>query len=123
MRRNMENIHGFAQANHKEILEMKAALSRLESQVEAVVALIHKSTFNNVMNYGCELSEFFPVERKDQIEIFMNRDHPEWGSRKSEFYHLLYTTATKDKNGFGRGLIKALFSRQYITKVKWPSTG
>ena len=75
------------------------------------------------MMNGCDLSEFFPVERNDQLEQFMDRDHPEWCNRKTEFYHFLYTIASDNKRGFARGMIKALFARKYISTVKWPSSG
>lgn len=109
-------------ATHGEVVQVKAAIARIETQLEAVSAQIHKATFNAVMT-GCDLSEFFPVERKEQLEQFMDRSHPEWNNRKAEFYHFLYTIASKNKRGFARGMIKAMFAREYINQVKWPSYG
>ena len=122
LRRNLENTNGFAQANHREIMEIKATLSRMESLMEALSSQVHNATFVTNMK-GCDISEFFPVDKRMQLELFMDRDHPEWENRKTEFYHLLYTIASDNKKGFARGLIKALFSRQYISVSKWPSFG
>lgn len=122
MRRNMENTHGFAQATHQEVMEVKATIARIETSLQLVCEQVQKATFNSVMS-GCDISEFFPVESNEQLDKFMDRDNSEWSSRKLEFYNLLYTLSTNNKRGFARGMIKALFSRQYINKMKWPSTG
>lgn len=103
-------------------MQIKAAISRIESQIEGLTSQVHKATFKTVMS-GCDLSEFFPVENKEQLDLFMDREHKDWDSRRNEFYHFLYTTATDIKKDFARGLIKAIFSRKYIVKTKWPSTG
>ena len=118
----MENTNAFAQATHRIVLEIRAILSNLESKLELVSGQVRKATFNNLMQ-GCDISEFFPVENKEQLELFMDREHPEWNNRKTEFYNFLYTIASNTKRGFARGLIKAIFSRQYILKSKWPSFG
>lgn len=122
MRRNLENTFGFVQATHQEIIDIKKSLSILGAKMELVVSMVNKATFNTNMR-GCDLSEFFPVETKQQLQLFMDRDHPEWNDRKAEFYNFLYTIASKIKKGFARGLIKALFTRQYINSAKWPSFG
>ena len=122
MRRNLENTNAFAQATHKEVLDIKSAIARIESNLESLVTQVQKTAFQSVMN-GCDISEFFPVERKQQLEAFMDRGHPQWEDRKSEFYNFLYTIASNIKKGFARGLIKAIFSRQYISEAKWPSFG
>ena len=122
MRKNLENTNGFAQANYREILEIRTILNNMESKLDLISAQVQKATFNSLMQ-GCDISEFFPVERKEQLELFMDRNHPDWNSRKTEFYNLLYTTASHIKKGFARGLIKAIFSRKYIMISKWPSFG
>ena len=119
MRRNCENTNDLAQATHKEVVELK---TYVHSKLEAVSLQVQRATFQTVMG-GSDVSEFFPVESNDQLDLFMDRMHPEWESRKKEFYNLLFSVATDDKKAFGRGLIKALFARQYICKVKWPSFG
>ena len=122
LRRNLENTNGFCQATHKEVMDIKATLSTMAAALEAVCSQVQAATFVTNMK-GCDISEFFPVEKKEQIELFMDRSHPEWENRKTEFYHFLYTIASKNKKGFGRGLIKAIFSRHYISTAKWPSFG
>ena len=122
LRRNMENTNAFAQANHRLIVEIRALLKQLESKLEVVSDQVRKATFNNLMQ-RCDISEFFPVETKEKLELFMDREHPEWNNRKTEFHNFLYTIASNVKKGFARGLIKALFSRQYIWKSKWPTFG
>lgn len=122
LRRNMENTNGFAQANHREILEIRTILANMESKLELISTQVLKATFNSLMQ-GCDISEFFPVERREQLELFMDRDHLEWNNRKSEFFNFLFTIASTVKKGFARGLIKAIFSRQFIMKSKWPSFG
>lgn len=122
VRRNMENLHAYSQATHKEVVELREEVTKIYSKIDAVLLQVHRATFQNVMQ-GADISEFFPVESNEQLEQFMDRSHPEWNSRKTEFYHYLYTIASEIKKGFARGMIKALFSRQYIVAVKWPSTG
>ena len=122
LRRNLENTHGIATASHQNTLDLKNQLANLDSKMDAVLAQVQKATFKSVME-GPDLSEFFPVENNEQLELFMNREHPQWEARKNEFYHYLYTISSNIKKGFARGLVKALFSRQYIRTVKWPSAG
>ena len=122
MRRNMENTNGLAQASYKEILELRKHVSSIEARLEVISTQIHNSTFQTLMS-GCDLSEFFPVERNEQLEKFMDRQHPDWESRKTEFYHYLYTITTQNRKAFARGLIKAIFSRKYILNAKWPCSG
>lgn len=122
MRRNLESTYGFVQASHSEVLQVKAAISRIENRLETVSRQVETATFMTVMQ-GCDLSEFFPVESNAQLEAFMDRNHPDWNSRKNEFYNFLLTIASNNKKGFARGMIKAMFSRDYIMNVKWPSYG
>ena len=121
-KKNLENTNGFTQATYREVIELKAQISEILIKLEGIGRQVHKATFNSVMS-GADISEFFPVEKNDQIEQFMDRNHPEWTSRKQEFYHFLYTIASDNKKGFARGMIKALFSRNYIMHSKWPTFG
>lgn len=122
MKKNLENTNAICQATYKEVLEVKNHLSMVESKMEIVSSQVAKATFQACMQ-GADISEFFPVENNVQLESFMDRDHPEWPSRKMEFYNFLYTVTSNTRKGFSRGLIKALFSRDYISNVKWPSFG
>ena len=122
LRKNLENTNAFAQATHRDVLEIKAALSKIESHLQLLCTQVHAATFHKAMS-GCDISEFFPVERQEQLELFMDRAHPQWEERKAEFFNFLYTTASNNKKAFATGLIKAIFSRQYISRAKWPSFG
>lgn len=122
MRRNLESTYGFAQASHNEILQVKASIARIESTIETLSKQVETATFMTVMQ-GCDLSEFFPVETNNQLEAFMDRNHPDWNSRKNAFFNFLLTIVTNNKKAFARGMIKAMFSREYILTVKWPSSG
>lgn len=123
MRRNHENTYALAHATHKEVVDIRSTILRLESKLDAVANQVHKATFDTVMGQGCDISEFFPVESNEQLNRFMDRENSEWNSRKNEFYHFLYTIASNTKKGFARGMIKALFTRSYIVNIKWPSSG
>lgn len=122
MRRNNENTYNFIQASHKEILDLKTTVAKLEVQLQNVCLLVQNATFFSVMQ-GADLSEFFPVRKAEQLKLFMDRDHPDWPSRRTEFYHYLYSCVSDSKKTFTKGLLKALFSREYMWTVKWPSTG
>lgn len=123
MRRNMENTNSLAQATHSEVLEIKKNQAEIHSKIDSLTELVHKATFKTLMEDSADISEFFPVSRQEQLELFMDRQHPQWESRKMEFFHYLFTIASTIKKGFARGIIKAMFTRQYITSVKWPSYG
>ena len=122
LRKNLENTNSFAQVTYREVMDIKACISRIESNQLSMGTQLQKATFQSAMR-GTDISEFFPVDTHGQLEAFMDRDHPEWNSRREEFFNLLYSITTSVKKGFARGLIKALFSRQYISKSKWPSYG
>ena len=118
----MENTNGLGQASFKEILEVKKCLEQIKSRIESLSQQIETATFQTVMQ-STDISEFFPVENNEQLELFMDRGHPDWPSRRSEFYNLLLSISSNSKKGFARGLIKALFTRPYVSLVKWQPTG
>ena len=122
MRKNLENTNAFAQATHSDVVEIKAVLTKIETHLEILAIQVHKATFQQAMS-GCDISDFFPVENQEQLEAFMDKEHPQWNERKAEFFNFLYTIASKNKKGFTTGLLRAMFTRQYISKAKWPSFG
>lgn len=122
LRKNLENTNAFGQATHREVLEIKATLSKIESNLESLAIQVQRATFQKAMS-GCDISEFFPVEKQEQLEDFMDREHPQWEERKAEFYNFLLSIASDNKKAFATGMIKAIFSRQYMVKAKWPSFG
>lgn len=123
LRKNLENTNAFVQASHQEILALKSSLSRIEAKLETISSQVLHATFKTLMGDSSDLSEFFPVQRQEQLELFMDRNHPEWTSRRNEFYHFLFTIIPKTKRGFAKGMLTALFDRKYISSVKWPSSG
>lgn len=122
LRRNLENTNGLAQATYREVIEVKKYLENLERKLQSVCTQVAQATFQSCMQ-SADISEFFPVVDNEHLESFMDRNHPEWPSRRAAFYNLLYTIASNVKRGFARGMIKALFTRDYILSVKWPSFG
>lgn len=122
LRKNLENTNAFAQATHREVMDIKATLSQIQSNLEALGMQVHRATFQKAIS-GCDISEFFPVEKEEQLVAFMDRDHPQWEDRKAEFYNFLLSIASDNKKAFSTGLIKAIFTRQYISNAKWPSFG
>ena len=122
MRKNHENTNGFVQATHKEVLELKAAITDILARLDKLTKMIETASFQTVMQ-GADISEFFPVQTSEQLELFMDRSHPDWPSRRAEFYNLLFTCVPRSSRGFAKGLIAAIFTRNYISQVKWPSTG
>lgn len=122
MRRNGENTYSYIQAIHQEILDMKAELAKMNAKVDGISHQVQTATFQTVMQ-GPDMSEFFPVKTPQQLETFMDRSHPEWPSRRSEFYNFLFTCVSDCKKTFVKGLLKSLFTREYMWKVKWPAYG
>ena len=120
LRRNLENTNAFVQTTYKDVVDLKTSVP---PKLDQIFSMLQKATFQTNMR-GCDLSEFFPVERREQLELFMDREHKDWEDRKAEFYNFLYTIASKgQEKGFARGLIKAIFTREYINTAKWPSYG
>ena len=72
---------------------------------------------------GVDLSDFFPVERPQQLVDFMDKSHADWNSRRKEFYNFLFNCVTDTKKNFTKAILKTLFTRQYMMKVKWPTFG
>ena len=122
MRRNDENTNSIIQASYTDIQDLKSGQARLESKIDIIKHHVLRSTFQKAMG-GPDLSEFFPVQRQEQLVNFMDRTHPEWGARKEEFYSLLFTIATNSQSCLCKGLFKTLFARSYMVQSKWPSFG
>lgn len=118
----MENTNGVVRASHSDLQLIKQAIADLEKKLDNMCFHVHKSTFKETMA-GPDLSEFFPVERAEQLDLFMDRQHKDWPARRDEFYHYLYTCVTQSKSCFTTGIFKCLFSREYMGTVKWPSFG
>ena len=70
-----------------------------------------------------DISEFFPVTSTRNLEKFMDREHKEWPCRRREFYNYLLNIVSDNKKAFTKGLLKALFSRDFMMTIKWPTFG
>ena len=122
MRRNDENTNTIIQTSYRDIQDLKSGQARLESKIDIIKHHVLRSTFQKAMG-GPDLSEFFPVQRQEQLIRFMDRGHPQWEARKNGFYSLLFTMVTNNQGCFCKGLFKTLFSRSYMVDSKWPSFG
>lgn len=122
MRKNHENTHDIVKENHHELIDLKKEIKEMRSDISDVSFQVKKATFNNVMG-GVDLSDFFPVVSTQQLEAFMDKKHPDWHLRRMEFYNFLYNCVTDCKKAFSKGLLKTLFTRQYMMTVKWPNFG
>lgn len=120
MRRNHENTNEVVRENHSELKAIRTEVVEIRSELAEVVHQVKKATYQSVMQ-GPDISEFFPVKKEQQLVDFMDRQHPEWEGRKREFYNFLFNCVTDDKKSFTKGLLKTLFSRDYMLTVKWPS--
>ena len=118
-RRNHENTNEVVKENHKELTLHKKELKEIRSDVATILELVQKSTYQKLME-GPDISEFFPVEKHHQLVDFMDRSHPEWPARRDAFYMYLFNCVHDSKKAFTKGLLKMLFSRQYMLTVKWP---
>lgn len=70
-----------------------------------------------------DVSEFFPLESNAQLQRFLDRSHEEWPLRRRGFYHLLFTTVTKEPKRFASALLHTLFTRTFIHEHKWQYNG
>lgn len=122
MRRNNENAYSFIQAIHKEILDLKATVAEMLLKMNNISQQVQRATFSTLMQ-GPDISDFFPVYRAEQLQLFMDKTHPEWPARRLEFYNFLFSTVTDSPKTFTKGVLKALFSRKYMLTVKWPGYG
>lgn len=121
-RRNNENTNEIVQYNHMDLRDLKKEVKDIQGKLDNVVFLVQKSTLQTVMDES-DISVFFPVTHADQIDQFMDRDHQEWNSRRKAFYNYLFTTITESKRAFSKGLLKSLFTRDFMLDVKWPTFG
>lgn len=71
----------------------------------------------------CDMSDFFPLKDHDTLNRFLDKSHEDWTMRRKGFYHLLFTTVTRNKKKFGTALLRILFSREFIANHKWPYPG
>lgn len=122
MRRNHENTNEIVKYNHADLQIVKSDVKAIIAKLEDISYQVSKATFQSVMN-EVDLSEFFPVHREEQLEDFMDRSHSDWPARKREFFNYLFNCVTDTSKEFSKGLLKALFARDFMMTAKWPSFG
>lgn len=92
----------------------------MKSMIADIAVQVRKDTFDTLMQ-GPDMSEFFPVQNDQQLLDFMDRTNSEWPARRTEFAHYLFNCVSNSKKAFSKGLLKSLFSREYMRSVKWPT--
>lgn len=122
MRKNHENTNGIVTSNHYQLKASNEKADKRDSKIDKIYELVKKQSFQADMD-APDIGKFFPVRNQNQLEQFMDRSHPEWDERRKEFYNLLFTCLTDQKNTFSKGLINTIFTREYISLVKWPAAG
>lgn len=122
IRRNHENTNEVVQHNHLDLQDVKSDIREIKAKLEELFFQVNKATFQTVMD-GVDLSETFPVMREEQLAEFMNRNHPDWPARRKEFYNFMFTCIPKDKKELAKAILKALFSRTFMSTTKWPTFG
>ena len=70
-----------------------------------------------------DVSDFFPLRDEHSLALFMDKNHPDWNSRKHGFYHLLFTAITNKKKKFAKALLHTIFTRHFIADHHWPQEG
>lgn len=122
MRRNHENTNDVVKHNHADLQIVKEHIKEIRTKLDELGHQIGRATFQIVMN-EVDMSDFFPVAHAAQLENFIDKEHIEWPARRREFYNYLFNCVTDNKRAFTKGLLKSLFSREYMMTVKWPSFG
>ena len=119
MRRNVHGTYDIVRSNNDKLVNNECDMKNLISMVKDVKEDMKKYTFHMRMDY-CDVGQFFPLQSDQDLQKFMDRQHPDWHLRMKGFNHLLYTTVTKNKRRFGGALLHTLFSRQFIPCHRWP---
>ena len=122
MRRNHENTNAIVTANHHKLKAIQERQLAQDSNIATIMEFVTKQKFEMDME-APDIGVFFPVTDAKQLELFMDRSHPDWDARRKEFYNMLFTCLSDNKGCFTKGLLHTLFTRKYMLTVKWPSTG
>lgn len=122
MRRNMFNTNDIVK-NHLDKLGLNDEhLKTIMSMLNEIKKDIQQFSFHMRMD-SIDVSDFFPLKNDDDLKRFMDKNHEEWPLRRRGFYHLLFTTVTKNQKRFGTAMLHTLFSRQFISNHRWPLPG
>ena len=117
--------------NRNEILrhvhyDQRTVMRRLENLEDTV-----DSISNNVLKllmYHKGFSKknthmIFPLNSRETLKDFMNKDHPDYGIRLEEFQNLMLLTISDSVQKFSDALMENFFTKEFAADVKWPSPG
>ena len=87
-----------------------------------------KKDLSYVMQFlrqGTEVSDFYPLDSNEQIDIILDKSDPEFEPRRHGLIELLKTSVSKetDPKKFAHILRKAIFYRKYTAEHKFPPFG
>lgn len=119
MRRNGHGTNDIVRSNHDKLVYNEHNMQTLLTMMRELKDDMLKFTFHMRMDYS-DVGQFFPLKSNQDLQNFMDRNNPDWPLRMKGFYHLLYTTVTKNKRRFGGALLHTLFSRNFIIGHRWP---
>ena len=121
MKHNTKHTYDIGRSNHFSLKEIVSMILSLNQKVDNVSNNVSKLMLLLLTEDTIDISEFFPITSLDKLNEFMDRSHPQWSSRLKGFNHLL--TIHDDQKKFADALLAALFSRDLLASVKWPSAG
>lgn len=122
MRRNMFNTNDIVKSHLDKLGCNETYLKNIISMMMEIKDDMKQFSFHMRMD-SIDISEFFPLKSDDDLKRFMDKSHEEWPLRRRGFYHLLYTTVSKNPKKFAAALLHTLFSREFISNHRWPHPG
>lgn len=122
MRRNVHSTNDIARSNHERLMSTEQSMKTIIDMLKEIKEDMRQYNFHLKMETA-DVGKFFPLSCDEDLQDFMDRKHPEWPKRMKGFYHLLFTTVTKNKRRFGGALLHALFTRDFISCHRWPFPG
>ena len=84
---------------------------------------VNKLMFMVMTEKSLDISDFFPIRSLKKLDEFMDRSHPDFKLRLKEFKQVLVLAIDPNVKKFADALLAALFSRDILAHVKWPSAG
>ena len=122
MRRNMFNTNDIVKCHLDKLGCNDNQLKTIISMLKEIKEDMSKYNYHMKMD-STDISDFFPLKSEGDIKKFMDKSHDEWPLRRRGFYHLLFTTVTKNKKKFATALLHTVFTRDFISNHRWPQPG
>lgn len=119
MKRNLQNTNDIVRQNNEKLTCTEYCVKNIAGMLKEMKDDMKQYMFHIQMD-RTDLSDFFPLENDEALERFMDKTHEDWEARKFGFYHLLFTTVTKQKKKFAAALLHTIFSRNFIATHRWP---